>query len=310
MNIESLSEFAYLADTLSFRRTAEHFYVSRSVISRHLAALEDALGVVLLERNARGVELTQAGEVFLGEAQAILRAWDLAQQRVRAASAEGNALVRVGYLRNGARPFLVKFVKAMAREHPDVHLSLTCMSYQQARVAMEEHAIDVMLGINVDPSLTKNYRSTLIYRDCFVAACSRSHPLATRTDGVTFADLRDQRLLVPESYVSAGLAKLVGQLVDEKTLSKSGELYQDMDMLYLKIQTEDVIAFVSSLNALMFEGSLAMLPIVGIDTGFSISAYYRDGFDGLAYEACRTEFEACQRFLADTTPTAAWGEPE
>lgn len=58
MNIESLSEFAYLADTLSFRRTAEHFYVSRSVISRHLAALEDALGVVLLERNARGVELT------------------------------------------------------------------------------------------------------------------------------------------------------------------------------------------------------------------------------------------------------------
>ena len=117
MNIESLSEFAYLADTLSFRRTAEHFYVSRSVISRHLAALEDALGAVLLERNAHGVELTQAGKVFLSEAQAILRAWNLAQQRVRAASAAGNTLVRVGYLRNGARPFLAKFVKAMACMH-------------------------------------------------------------------------------------------------------------------------------------------------------------------------------------------------
>jgi DNA-binding transcriptional LysR family regulator len=307
MNIESLSEFAYLADTLSFRRTAEHFYVSRSVISRHLAALEDALGAVLLERNAHGVELTQAGKVFLSEAQAILRAWNLAQQRVRAASAVGNTLVRVGYLRNGARPFLAKFVKAMACKHPDVHLSLSCMGYQQARIAMEEHSIDVMLGINVDPSLTKNYRSTLIYKDYFVAACGRSHPLAGRTDGVTFDDLREQRLVVPDSYVSAGLAKLVGQLVDERALSESGELYQDIDMLNLKIQTEDVIAFVSSLNTLIFEESLAILPIVGIDTGFSISAYYHDGFDGAAYEACKAEFEACQRLLAATTLKGPWG---
>ncbi len=310
MNIESLSEFAYLADTLSFRRTAEHFYVSRSVISRHLASLEDALGAVLLERDAHGVELTPAGRVFLGEAQALLRAWDQAQQRVRAASAAGSTLVRVGYLRNGARPFLAKFVKAMTRKHPDVHLSLSCMGYQQARIAMEEHTIDVMLGINVDPSLTKNYRSTLIYKDYFVAACGHSHPLAGCADGVTFDDLREQRLVVPDSYVSAGLAKLVGQLVDEKALSESGELYQDIDMLNLKIQTEDVIAFVSNLNTLMFEESLAILPIVGIDTGFSISAYYHDGFDGAAYEACRAEFEACQRLLAATTPKVPWGEPE
>ena len=44
MNFEYLDEFVHLARSLSFRRTAEHFFVSRSVISRHMAALEESLG--------------------------------------------------------------------------------------------------------------------------------------------------------------------------------------------------------------------------------------------------------------------------
>ena len=103
MNIDHLNEFIYLADSLSFRRTAEHFYVSRSVISRHLNALEKSLGAVLLERTAKGVQLTEAGKVFLQEAQTIVRDWNLARTRVQAVSGAANKLVRVGYLRNGAR---------------------------------------------------------------------------------------------------------------------------------------------------------------------------------------------------------------
>lgn len=46
MNFEYLDEFVHLARSLSFRRTAEHFFVSRSVISRHMAALEESLGAL------------------------------------------------------------------------------------------------------------------------------------------------------------------------------------------------------------------------------------------------------------------------
>ena len=65
MNFEYLDEFVHLARSLSFRRTAEHFFVSRSVISRHMAALEESLGALLFVRDTHGVELTDAGEVFL-----------------------------------------------------------------------------------------------------------------------------------------------------------------------------------------------------------------------------------------------------
>lgn len=97
MNFEYLDEFVHLAHSLSFRRTAEHFFVSRSVISRHMAALEESLGALLLVRNTHGVELTDAGEVFFQEAQSLLRGWNLGtraresrlqhRRRTRAASA-------------------------------------------------------------------------------------------------------------------------------------------------------------------------------------------------------------------------------
>ena len=53
MNIERLREFSYLAETLSFSITAKHFYLSTSVLSKHIAAIEADLGVRLFERDRR-----------------------------------------------------------------------------------------------------------------------------------------------------------------------------------------------------------------------------------------------------------------
>ena len=61
MEIRYIDEFLYIAETLSFRKTANHFYVSRSVISRHISALEDAVGVRLLDRDSHGhLQLNEA----------------------------------------------------------------------------------------------------------------------------------------------------------------------------------------------------------------------------------------------------------
>ena len=86
MNINHLIEFMYLAETLSFKRTADYFYVSRSVISRHLATLEDTLGVRLLDRGNQSVKLTEAGKVFYGEVKTVLRAYADAVDHTRTAA--------------------------------------------------------------------------------------------------------------------------------------------------------------------------------------------------------------------------------
>lgn len=298
MNIDYLSEFVHLADTLNFRETADSFYVSRSVISRHMSALEEALGTRLLQRDTRGVKLTDAGEVFCREAKTILRDWEIALDRVRSLQGDGDKLVRIGYLRNGSRPFLVRFVNHMASEHPEIHLSLICMDYQELRRALDEHAIDIAVGLNVDPAVSRNYRSTFVYDDCFYVLCSRESPLASK-EGIVIDDLRDRKLLIPENYQSAGLGPVVEQLTHEQLYSSVQTYYRDLDLLYLKVQTEGYLAFVSRLNAYMFEEYLEVLPLQGVEATFSISAFYHDDFHGRGYELCRDGFEWCRRQIED-----------
>lgn len=294
MNINHLIEFVYLAEMLSFRRTADYFYVSRSVISRHLAALEEVIGAKLIDRGSHTVQLTEAGKVFYHEAQTVLRAYANMVDRTREVGRETGRTVRIGYLKNAARPVIVRFMRYMNHEHPDVQINLTCMEYAELRRAMEEGGVDIALAVNVHPSLSNNYRSTLIYTDRFYAVVSKDHPLASRADGVAFSELPREKLLLPDSFVYAGMSDLIDGLVETKSLDVAREYYRDVDMLYLKVQTEGYVAFSSSLNNSMFGDSLAIVPITGIDTSFSVSAFYSDELNSDAFDSCRKGFESCR----------------
>ena len=305
MDINYLDEFVYLADSLSFKRAANHFYVSRSVISRHMAALEETVGARLLDRDSRGVNLTEAGSVFYREAKTVLRDWDVALERARAVGESGSKLVRIGYLRNASRPVLVRFVRHMAETHPELHLSLLCMEYNELRRAMDEHAVDVALAVNVNPAISRNYRSTPIYEDKFFAVCAKDHPLACRGEVLKLDNLRGQKLLLPDSYVFAGLSDFIDGMIDEKTLLVAQSYYRDLDMLYLKVQTEGFVAFSSGMNNAMFNGTLAELSVEDADTTFAVSAFYHDDFTGDACQACIDGFKWARDALVSWQPEFA-----
>lgn len=294
MNINHLIEYIYLAETLSFKRTAEYFYVSRSVISRHLASLEEVLGVKLVNRGNQSVQLTEAGKVFYREAQTVLRTYANAVDHTRAVGQARGRVVRIGYLRNAARPVIVRFLRYMNHERPDMHIDMMCMEYSELRRAMEEGSVDVALAVNVDPSISRNYRSTPIYADRFFAVMGKEHPLATRTEGVPIADLPEEKLLLPDSFVFAGLGELIDELVKTESQEAARQYYSDIDALYLKVQTEGYVAFSSGLNNTMFGDRLAIIPVLGVDSSFQVSAFYSDDLPADAYEACRLGFESCQ----------------
>lgn len=171
MDIRFIDEFLYVADTGSYKKAAEHFFVSRSVISRHISALEDAVGTRLLQRDSHSVRLTNAGEVFARDARVVKRDWENAVERVRQASVGECAIVRLGYLRNVARPFISRFVREVKARYPQINLSLVCMDYNDL--------VRVLADVVVDMS-SKSARST--------AKGSRgkgTRPVARCSSGVT-----------------------------------------------------------------------------------------------------------------------------
>lgn len=88
MELEQLRVFAAVADEGSFTGAARRLYISHSTVSRTITALEEELGVRLVERDNRFIALTKAGETLREEAEQLLSAADTTAARVRAAAKE------------------------------------------------------------------------------------------------------------------------------------------------------------------------------------------------------------------------------
>src|SRR5690554_6431403 len=71
-DIHELQAFVSVAEKLSFRAAAEELHISAPALSRRIEKLESMLGVKLLERSTRHVELTNVGRVFLEHARSAL----------------------------------------------------------------------------------------------------------------------------------------------------------------------------------------------------------------------------------------------
>lgn len=297
MNVNHLIEFMYLAETLSFRRTADYFYVSRSVISRHLAALEETLGVKLLARGNQSVQLTEAGKVFYREVQTVLRTYANAVDRTRAVGQASGRVVRVGYLKNAARPVIVRFVRFMHHECPEVQLETLCMDYGDLRRSLEDGTVDIAIGVNVESAMSLNYRSTPIYSDRFHAVMGKDHRLAGRVGGVALPELLEEHLVLSDSFAYAGFNELIDELVAARARGVPCEYCNDPDTLYIRLQTEGCVTVSSGLNNAMYGDRLAIVPITGVDAAFSVSAFYGPGLEGPVADACRRGFDACRTAL-------------
>jgi DNA-binding transcriptional LysR family regulator len=69
MELRQVRYFVGVAETLSFRQASKQLYVSQPSLSVQIKQLEHELGVLLLRRSKRGVEITRAGEIFLAAAR-------------------------------------------------------------------------------------------------------------------------------------------------------------------------------------------------------------------------------------------------
>jgi DNA-binding transcriptional LysR family regulator len=182
LETRELVYFVTVAEELHFSRAAERLGIAQPPLSRAVSRLERRMGVRLLERTSRRVELTAAGLVFLGECRRLLRDLDAAVHRTQRAVSPSRLVLAV---RPGSGSGLLARI---LRSHDGAEPELV-FTHDQAG-ALRDGTADVALLCTDGDDLT-DLRITEVAEEYPVALLPRDHRLARRA-AVTTTELRRQ----------------------------------------------------------------------------------------------------------------------
>lgn len=247
MELRHLESFLAIADELHFGRAAARLHLSQPSCSEHLRRLERAVGVRLVDRGPHRVALTEAGDVFRGEAVRLVAELRAAAALARQVGAGHAGTVRVGFNYPAGRRVLPGTLHRMATAHPKLRPVLTELRSgpQLAGVAAGDLDVALVFGTPDDPCLA--HRSA--FRTPLVGLVGPGHPLAGRRR-VRFAELAPhpcvlfRRELSPASHDAlTGAARAAGVALDV------ADEVDDSLATAMVVATGTVVGFASAIRA-------------------------------------------------------------
>jgi DNA-binding transcriptional LysR family regulator len=173
-----------VAEQRHFGRAAAALRVAQPSLSRQIRRLEQQIGARLLDRTRQGTRLTEAGEVFLPRAKALLRSATQAAAQARAAAQPSR--VAIGYTMG---LIVTPAVREMRREHPDADVQALHLDWDEALDALLGHRVDAV--VTRLPFPTDGLHVTILYDEPRVLVVPVDHRLAGR-DFVTLDDIADE----------------------------------------------------------------------------------------------------------------------
>ncbi len=196
MNLRQLEVFVAVVETGSFSRGAEAASLTQSTVSQHIAALEDEVGLRLMDRTGQGVLLTGAGELFLRHARQVLAECDTLRKAMNGFRGLQKAELTVGASNIPANYLVPAILPRMAAEHPGIALTLQT---GDSRAILDQLLADsIELAVVGSRGNDRGLDFTPLADDLLVLAVNPQHPWA-RCSALRLDDLVASPLVVREN---------------------------------------------------------------------------------------------------------------
>lgn len=145
MNSRQLQIFLAVYDGGSFSAAARQLYLSQSVVSRHIAALEDMVGNTLLVRGARGVTPTPAGDLLAGYARRLSAVTSEAKAALSGLKEDGTEPLRIGASLTIGNYLLPRLLTTFHQRYPDIEIELSVANTETTQQQLSSDDLDVAL---------------------------------------------------------------------------------------------------------------------------------------------------------------------
>ncbi|MBS0419853.1 MAG: LysR family transcriptional regulator [Proteobacteria bacterium] len=180
MRIDTLGVQAFiaLAQHRNFRIAADELHISQTALSRRLQTLEAHLGVKLIERTTRSVELTRIGRDFLPRGRRLLGELETALTEIRETGKALRGDVTIACVPTAGVRYLPRAIQEYSARFPDNRIRI--LDHSSHGVAEAVLRREAEFGINIGGAQVADLQSIPLVRDAFVLICRDDHALADR----------------------------------------------------------------------------------------------------------------------------------
>jgi LysR family hca operon transcriptional activator len=208
MELRHLRYFIAVAEEGSLTNAAKRrLYTAQPSLSRQIRDLELEVGATLLERKARGVALTPAGQVFLDHARLVLLQIDVATEAARRAEEPAKPGFTVGFLTGEEVVWLPDTLHLLREEAPDIEILISSHSSPELALSLMRGKLDVAFLRHETETAGLAFR--FLAKEPLMVVLSATHRLAPRKS----VQLQE---LTRETYISmAAVAPVLNAVIDD-----------------------------------------------------------------------------------------------
>ncbi len=178
----------------SLSGAADALYLTASAVSQQLSKLETETGQKLLERQGRGVRLTDAACLLVSHADRILSLVEQAEADLEEKKGAVIGSLTLGAFATAARSLLPKTLRQLQESYPGLSVSLREMEPEQALAGVTRGTLDLSVVVawaNAPLEVSDHLAREVLFTDCADLALPADHPLAAR-GSVHLEDFQDQ----------------------------------------------------------------------------------------------------------------------
>lgn len=180
MELRHLRYFVVVAEEQNVTRAAARLHVSQPPLSRQIQDLEAELGVALFHRTAKSLALTEAGKIFLAEAQAVLLRAEKAVQTVRAVAAGNRGQLHIAYAPSLTVEILPRALVQFEKSCPGVRVSLHDLSSEECLQRLATRKLDLALTAAPTKEMMRGLAFEKLCELPLFCAVGVTHPFAKK----------------------------------------------------------------------------------------------------------------------------------
>ncbi len=206
MELRHLRYFITVAEELNFSKAALKLYTAQPSLSQQIKDLEEDVGVKLLHRTKRKVELTEEGAVFLEQARLTLAQADKAVAMARQVSQAKQQMLRIGFVPVAEMKIFPYVLPNLRVQSPDLKIELLSMNNSDQSKAIKKGELDITF---TRQSLQSDeIESQFVLREPLIFILPKDHPLA-KYERIPVKALNGIDFIIPAAEQSQTLHNLI-----------------------------------------------------------------------------------------------------